>query len=329
MAKKVVKKRVQKKVVRKKVAKKAPERIQNIDLVKYFKTGEVSHHDEWAFVEGNVISVITDCPKKGDATPAGIRVGDYTIINGDDVDDDIGDFGEVVEQLQDHGEKEITTSFRCLQNAGINLQNIKVLGITQDLDVRCNIGEKGFDDFESTVPQGATYREYDNSNNSNDYYDEDDEDEEIKIVEKRYHRAGSMLIREGKYSYICGMDEDSYFVTKLPKNTKTISDAYKSLKPKAVLAWEKKNNAIAKRQGEWFFLPTKFEKIKGMRRKGLPLWKDGGNKHIPYGYAMQDGKHYVKGYVSHVDHQPMYLGKVIHEAVMNTALGSWSEQGVD
>jgi hypothetical protein len=330
--KKVVSKtvKVQKKVTKKKVAVKAPQRLENFDLVKYFKTGEKEHMDDWAFVEGNVMSVITNHPKTGDYTAAGIKVNGYIIINGDDVGDNVGDFSDVQEKLQDYDENEITTSFKCLLNAGINLHKIKVLETTQDLDVQCERGDKGFADFESTVPQGATYKEYP----SFDYDLEPEDDgydleEAEQIVSKRYHRAGGMLIREGKYSYICGMDEDSYFITRLPKHASTIDAAYKSLKPKAVITWEKKNDTVAKRQGEWFFLPTELTNVKGMRRKGLPLWKDGGNKHMPDSYAVQDGKHYVKGGVTHIDHQTTQLGNVIHEAVMNTATGSWSEQGVD
>jgi hypothetical protein len=59
------------------------------------------------------------------------------------------------------------------------------------------------------------------------------------------------------------------------------------------------------------------------------LWKDGGNKHICERYALVDDKNYVSGKVTHVDHLDERLGKVIHEAIMNTQLGSWSEQGVD
>ncbi len=318
-------KRVQKKVARKKVVKKAPVRVENIDIVKYFKTGVRDHLDDWAYVEDNVIYCITNYPKDGDSIPAGIKVDGYVIINGDDVKDNVGDFGDVVDKLQDYDEKEITTSFKCLENAGVNLQKIKVLETVKDLEATCDVGQKGFKDFESTVPQGATYKEYP----ATDGYGDPIEEDETKIVSKRYHRAGCMLIREGKFSYICSMDEDSYFVTKLPKHSKTISDAYKSLKPKKVQAWEKKTGKRAIRQGEWFFIPTEIEKLKGMRRKGLPLWEKGGNKHMADSYVVQDDINYVKDGVHHIDHESTHLGDVIHEAIMNTQLGSWSEQGVD
>jgi hypothetical protein len=329
VTKKKVVKKVQKKVVKKLAVKKSPLRIENMDLVKYFKTGEKEFSEDLVYIEGNVLSCITNFPTPGDSTAAAIKVDGYIIINGDgDVIDNAGDFDDVVDQLQDYGSMEITTSFVCLKNAGIDLNKIKVMEITNDLDV--TYGEKGFDKFESTVPQGATYKEYPDSNyNLTEGDDGYCESEATKILEKRYHRAGCMLIRAEKHSYICGMDEESYFVTKLSKNVTTIEKAFRGLKPKAVQQWEKKNGILAIRQGEWFFLPTELVKVKGMRRKGLPLWKSGGNKHMAERYAVEDGRNYVKGRVHHVDHEPTYLGDIIHEAIMNTQLGSWSEQGVD
>ena len=73
MANKTAKK-VQKKVVRKTVAKKAPVRIENIDLITYFKTGKKEHQDNWSFIEGNVMSVITNHPKQDDSVPIAVKV---------------------------------------------------------------------------------------------------------------------------------------------------------------------------------------------------------------------------------------------------------------
>jgi len=317
MATKKLVKKPQKKVVKKRIAlKKSPKRIENIDLVKYFGTGKIVSTD-YVYIEGDLLHVYTSYPHNGDTELAAIRSGKYTIINGDDPGDRIGDFQDIICELQQYGDNQITTSFTCLKNAGINLKKMKVLDVTEDLDVSVLPNDKGFDGFESTVPQGATltlFRSF--------------KDEE-KIIKKRYHRAGSMLVKEGNHSYICGMDGGSYFVTKLPKNVTTVDKAFSILKPNEVHEWEKKNKTQAKRQGEWFFIPTDLRKVKGMRKKALPLWKDGGNKHVADYYAVVDGKHYVKGDVTHVDHKPEYLGYVIHEAIMNTAKGSWSMQGVD
>jgi hypothetical protein len=321
MATKKLVKKPQKKVVKKKIAlKKSPKRIENIDLIKYFKTGIKERSGDYMYIENNSLVVYTDYPKSGDTVIAAIKFGKYTVINGDDPNDRIGEFRDVVEELQRHGDNEITTSFECLKNAGINLQKMKVLDITRDLNVSIMNGQKGFDDFESKVPQGATLTLFHKYKNNND---------NSLLIEKLYHRAGCMLIKEGKYSYICGMDENSYFVTRLPNNVTTVDKAFFMLKPKVVHEWEKKNKTQAIRQGEWFFLPTDLKKVKGMRRKALPLWKNVGNKHIADYYAVVDGTHYVMGAITHIDHSTKYLDNIIHEAIMNTAKGSWSIQGVD
>ena len=119
-------------------------------MIKYFKTGERKYFDSM-FIEGNVLQCITDYPKKGDITSAAIKVDGYIVINGDDVGDGIGDFDDVVDDMQDYSDNEITTSFVCLKNAGIDLQKIKVIEITKDLDVHIKHGEKGFDEFDSIL----------------------------------------------------------------------------------------------------------------------------------------------------------------------------------
>jgi len=320
MATKKLVKKPQKKVIKKKIAlSKSPKRIENIDLVKYFRTGEYVPFTDYMYIDGNLLHVYTNYPRIGDTKLAAVKSGKYTIINGDSPIDRIGEFEDVVEELQKHGDNEITTSFECLKNAGINVQKMEVLDLTEDFDVSTYYGEEKFDEFESTIPQGATITYY----RTNPTKDND------SITQKRAHRAGSMLVREFNDYYICGMDGLSYFVTKLPKKVTTVDKAFSILKPNEVHEWEKKNKTQAKRQGEWFFIPTDLRKVKGMRKKALPLWKDGGNKHVADYYAVVDGKHYVKGDVTHVDHKPEYLGYVIHEAIMNTAKGSWSMQGVD
>jgi hypothetical protein len=319
MATKKLVKKPQKKVVKKNIAlKKSPKRIENIDLVKYFKTGEVSSTD-YVYIEDNLLHVYTDYPNNGDTKLAAVKSGKYTIINGDSPIDRVGEFEDVVSNLQQYGDNEITTSFTCLKNAGINVQKMEVLDVTEDFDVSTYYGEGDFDEFESKIPQGATIT-YGRSNYKNKNHN---------IIQKRAHRAGSMLVKEFNDYYICGMDGRSYFVTKLPKKVTTVDKAFSILKPNEVHEWEKKNKTQAKRQGEWFFIPTNLEKVKGMRKKALPLWKNGGNKHVANYYAVVNGHHYVKGNIGHVDHKTEELGDIIHEAIMNTAKGSWSVQGVD
>ncbi len=306
---------VKKKVVKKKVAKLDSNRIENIDIIRYYDTGERILTDDHVYIIGNVLySYINYNYKPEDGVPVCIKVDGYSLINGDDVDDSSGDFEDVVDKLQDYGSNEITTSFKCLENAGVNMQEMKVLEISEDLAKTASSREKAFKDFEKNIPQGATYTVY--------------KDTGGKINYKKYHRAGCLLFKEGKHSYLCSMDENSYFVTKLPTNPKTIADAFKALKPKAIQTWEKSNGA-AIRQGEWFFIPYNGKKPIGMRRKGLPLLREGGNKHMADRLVTVNGKHIVSGDITHVDHDTTRLEDKLHQAVISTALDSWSEEGVD
>ncbi len=284
--------------------------VSNIDIVKYFRDG-VEEKTGHIHIRDNVLYCETVQAEEAVA----VKVDKYTLINGDDVDNLYGYFSKCVEKLQDFEEDEITTSFECIANAGVDLNKLRVLEITQDLSKSVTTKDSGFKDFEKNIPQGSTYSQHPTNS------------DEPSL--KRYHRAGSLLFKEGKHTYICSVDEDSYFVTKLPTNPKTIDNAFKALKPKKVQEWEKKNG-IAIRQGEWFFIPVDIKKPKGMRRKGLPLLKDGGNKHIVSSYVRLGDINYVQGHITHVDHETMYLEEgVTYEAIMNTALGSWSVQGVD
>jgi hypothetical protein len=63
-----------------------------------------------------------------------------------------------------------------------------------------------------------------------------------------YHRAGAVVLRYRGYDYLCGFDEGSYFVSKLPMLVKTVEGAFKVLMPKGV------NGQKFLRQGEWFFV---------------------------------------------------------------------------
>ncbi len=306
---------VKKKVVKKRVAKLDSNRIENINIIKYFRDGEREVTDDNVYIIGNVLYCYINFnspPENG--VPAAIKVDGYTLINGDSVVDTDDSFEEAIDNLQTHGTNEITTSFKCLENAGVDMQKMRVLEISEDLSKVIRGREKGFKDFEKNIPQGATYTTYKEADGT--------------VYYKKYHRAGCLLFREGKKSYLCGMDENSYFVTKLPSNPKTIADAFKVLKPKVIQTWEKKNGA-AMRQGEWFFIPYDGKKPVGMRRKGLPLLRAGGNKHMANRLVTVDGKHIVSGDIDHIDHDATRLGDKLHQAVISTALDSWSEEGVD
>ncbi len=293
--------------------KKEDNRIFKFDLAKFFRTGEKESEDG-AFIEGDTLYVWEDTDEKHKLT-IGVKRGKFILINGDELRDDEAE--ELRDALQYGGKEEITTSFICLENAGIELGEIKVVKLTQDLSKYSTRGKEGFKDFEKNVPQGATYTAHRHG-------------DENRIQEKSYHRAGSMLFRYKDNSYICGMDGDSYFVSKLKTHPKSISAAFKSLKPRRVVAYEKKSGKQASRQGEWFFIPVlDMEATKMKEDVALPLQEGVGNPHTVDRYEESKGRHYCKGDITHDEHSTMRLGEVLHEALQSTALNSWSVQGVD
>jgi hypothetical protein len=75
-----------------------------------------------------------------------------------------------------------------------------------------------------------------------------------EVSEVRWHRMGTVVLRNSAdgSDLICSMDENNYFVSKLPTQVESVSEAFEALKPIEVVEWEGKNGA-AKRQGEWFF----------------------------------------------------------------------------
>jgi hypothetical protein len=90
---------------------------------------------------------------------------------------------------------------------------------------------------------------------------------DVQAPDEQRHFTGAMLletVKDGKpFQFLFDIDRleikhkrfNAFFV-QLTKNVKTIDEAYKSLKPKAVIEAEKKKLNV-KRQGEWFFIPTK------------------------------------------------------------------------
>ena len=77
------------------------------------------------------------------------------------------------------------------------------------------------------------------------------------------HFVGAMLIEVKEKQFLFDIDRRELkhyrfnpFLSELPKKTNTIKQAYEILKPKEVKEAEKKGIKV-KRQGEWFFIPSK------------------------------------------------------------------------
>lgn len=288
--------------------------IFNRDIIHYFKTGEsinmnnASEYDE----ECNVIdNVLYFCSQ-----PMAIKLANGDILfNGDENSN---------ESLLDEFDEAITTSLTALGFAKVNLSKLVIVESADDEEETVGLSSDDWDDFEENMPSGATYFEYKGHNV------DDNGNITGEIIEKRWHRAGCLLLKSEGKSYICGQDNDSYFVSKLETNPKTIDEAFMSLKPKRVIQYENKTGKQAWRQGEWFFIPTDGMEATNMKKKALPVSNKQGNKHVVSRYEKcSNGRHYCKGIVEHTEHSRLELGNVLHEAICNTALGSWSVKGVD
>lgn len=112
-----------------------------------------------------------------------------------------------------------------------------------------------------------------------EYYDYT-KHERVRKPDEQRHFTGAMLLntqdKEGKpFQFLFDIDRNEIkykrfnaFFVQLNKPVKTIDAAYESLKPKMVKEALKKKLDV-KRQGEWFFVPTKFNPEKNLKKKPL------------------------------------------------------------
>lgn len=127
--------------------------------------------------------------------------------------------------------------FTAFEQSNLNLSNIKIL------------------DQSGAEEVSRKNREY--SQEIRDYVE--------KLVQ--VHFTGASLFEvDGKY-FLFDIDREEIqhgifnpFIAEIPVAVKTIAEAYRALKPKEVLAAEKKGLEVL-RQGEWFFIPSKAPKF--------------------------------------------------------------------
>ena len=157
-----------------------------------------------------------------------------------------------------------------------------------------------------------------------------------------YHRAGTVILRYQGFDYLCGFDERSYFVSKLPRQVTSVEDAYAALLP------QEAQGRYFLRQGEWFFIETdlqalmaeKFPLLEGLLpytfnrfkkdsvSEPLPRTTDRSNPHTVT-YLVKTGENFfAAGTVRHPEHRMLRLGKgKVYQAYRNNSLGDWSSQG--
>ena len=141
--------------------------------------------------------------------------------------------------------------------------------------------------------------------------------------------------------WICGMDEGSYFVSKLPKKCYTVVGAFKTLKPKEVRDYEIANKTSIKRQGEWYFIPQDIpeKEVKNIyykkmhQRFVLPLAHPTSNPHEALRGYKKNNQNFISGRVRHPQHRTTILNILtnkefkLFKAVENTAVGNFSTMG--
>jgi hypothetical protein len=130
--------------------------------------------------------------------------------------------------------------------------------------------------------------------------------------------------------YLCGHDEQHWFVASLSveRQTMTVRGAMEALKPDVVLREQKRNGvkhrryrrktAAYLRQGEWFFLARPKLRVNESAVRNGQLVRNGGKPHrVDWLYRpVGRDETFVRGAVSHPDHETIYL-RVWHRVVQN------------
>jgi len=209
-----------------------------------------------------------------------------------------------------------TTSFSALSRAGINPQECNLIDSESDLWYNESYNGKWPND--KPIPQGTSIS-IKNAGTESEY--------------RMFHRAGCCLLeQDGKY-WICGMDENSYFVSLLPDKAESIESAFLMLKPLQVQQAEKTKPVL--RQGEWFCIPLEHKPT--LKKNFNPYFilpeQDGkSSSHIATRGINIDDSLFIFGTLRHSngDHKMLRMDKnIIYQAFRNTAIMSFSESGVD
>jgi hypothetical protein len=216
---------------------------------------------------------------------------------------------------------------RALQNEGFwqdSFAVIEVVDYTQDLH---RYDQDAIDYVEARTPEELAGVHF--------QYKTDEETEE-KVLDA-IHRAGTTLFKIKRSYWLAGMDENQYFITKLPRKAQTVQEAFFILKPDQVKAYEEKTGLQAARQGEWFFIPVaeglEAKKIYKKMGTGWFTLPGNGNPHRATRGWIKSRQIFISGQVRHPQHRMARLSKstspVIFQAFENNARANFSFGGVD
>lgn len=176
-----------------------------------------------------------------------------------------------------------------------------------------------------------------------------DGDAKERFVSGTWHVLGVVVLNWKNEFYLCSLDEGSYFVSQLPRQPKSVKDAFESLKPDEVKRAIRKGVEV-KRQGEWFFIPTGMDDAALAKKIGktqkqlkevsaeMPLpARPESNLHLA-GRLLNHDDIFVRGMIRHVwrlgnkyhgtgEHKMLRLGDEWHVAYRNLEKASWSQGG--
>jgi hypothetical protein len=161
----------------------------------------------------------------------------------------------------------------------------------------------------------------------------------------KWHKSPTVVLRNGKESYIMGQDDGTYFGCVLADNPSNLAEAFLSLMPE-----EARNRKGVVRQGEWFAIPVANQKsVPDIYSKDVILYANSDNGEIdglilPIEDQHSNCHHFQNGEVvvtrngffarnfsiDHSEH-PSLRGKngVWYTFARNTALRSFSAEKVD
>lgn len=163
------------------------------------------------------------------------------------------------------------------------------------------------------------------------------------LVGDKWHKPAAVVLHDTKKNWciLVGQDEGTYFGVELPKLVKTLAEGFDILMP---------NDARGKefyRQGEWFFIKVPVKTVPEIRdcvgynhrlneedvSFKLPIETEDSNIHsvsCSEFRVAQGGEVYVRNpYVEHNDHSALGTPDGWYIYRKNTALRSYSQEGVD
>lgn len=159
-----------------------------------------------------------------------------------------------------------------------------------------------------------------------------------------WHRSATVLVRYGRMRILLGQDDGTYFGCELKDAVNTIKEAFKALMPKHI-----RRIKGVERQGEWFIVPVDeknvpvvtecaaiSEEFDGLEPAiSLPVDDEDSARHTVQASDIRidkNGMIYARGGSLHHstdDHPDIEFGAGWHTFEHNTAVRSFSQEGVD